>query len=139
LDTGKVQWVVINASNEDGDRTSPVFLAAQAALQGGHYWDLADQLYDAGVRSPAYFAQLIQGKEASQGRPLAEVLDDPSVRAGVAADYSDYKAMRIRGTPTFLLRKQQPDGRWTRGILEDTQPLDFFQRVLDGLLREGGA
>jgi len=135
IDTGKVQWVTINASNEAADRSLPVFLIARGALQQGRYWEWVGSLYRVGRRPPDELTALLAHPPPSGGASLEASLRDPAVREAVAADFSEYAALGIRGTPTFLLRKLGPDGRWTRGILEDTQPLDYFQRVLDELLK----
>jgi protein-disulfide isomerase len=136
VDTGKVQWVIINASNEAADRSSPVFLVARGALQQGRYWEMVDSLYQVGLHPPGFLAELITNSPRTGGRrSLEESLRDPSVREAVAADFSEYAMLGVRGTPTFLLRRLGRDGRWTRAILEDFQPLDYFQRVLDGLLK----
>jgi protein-disulfide isomerase len=136
IDTGKVQWVIINASNEAAERSSPVFLVARGALQQGTYWEMVDRLYQVDLRPPGFLAALIANSPLTGGRGLEASLRDPSVREAVAVDFSEYAELGIRGTPTFLLRKLGRDGRWTRTIIEDTQPLDYFQRVLDGLLKE---
>ena len=136
INTGKVQWVIINASNDTGDRTSPVFLVARGALRQGRYWDLVDSLYQVASRPPGFLAELIDKSPQADRAGLRASLSDKSVREAVAGDFSEYVELRIRGTPTFLLRKLGRDGRWTRAILEDFQTLDYFQQVLDGLLRE---
>lgn len=136
IETGKVQWVIINASNEAADQSSPVFLVARGALHQGKYWELVDQFYQVGLRPPEALAALIANRTTTGGQDLAESLHDPTVRDAVAADFAEYAALKIRGTPTFLLRKRGRDGRWTRAIIEDIQPLGYFQRVLDSLSKE---
>jgi len=136
VETGKVQWVIINASNEAADQTSPVFLVARDALHQGTYWELVDQLYQVGLRPPEDLEALIKNRATTNGQNLADSLQDPSVRDAVAADFAEYAALKIRGTPTFLLRKLGRDGRWKRAIIEDLQPLGYFQQVLDALLKE---
>lgn len=122
-------------TNEADDRSSPVFLVARGALRQGRYWEMVDSLYQVGLRPPNFLAELIASSPRIYRGGLEASLRDPSVREAVATDFSEYTELGIRGTPTFLLRKLRRDGRWARAILEDAQPLDYFQRVLDGLLK----
>ncbi len=134
IDTGKVQWVIVHASNQAADQASPLFLAARGALQQERYWSVAPTLYVAGLGPASTLAKLLTETPPTGGAALAASLQDAAVREAVAADFADYAKLGLRGTPTFLLRKLGRDGKWSRGIIEDTQPLSYFQRTLDGML-----
>jgi protein-disulfide isomerase len=132
---GLVQWVVINASNHPEDQTSRVFLVARHALHQGKYWDMADGLFRVGLRPPDALADFVAKSTLNDRADLETHLADPSVRAAVAADFAEYSLLKIRGTPTFLVRRLDRNGVWTETRLEDFQPLDFFERVLDELFK----
>lgn len=128
--------MIINASNDPADRLSPVFLVARGALQQGAYWDVVDRLYSVGLGAPEALADVIRQHLGLGHASLADSLSDATVRAAVAADFSDYVALGLRGTPTFLLRKLGRDHRWRRAMIEDLQPRDYFEETLDRLLNE---
>jgi protein-disulfide isomerase len=135
IDSGRVQWVVINASNDPSDQTSQIFLIARGALRQGKYWELSDSLFQVGLRSPGELADFVAKSIVTDRGKLEQALGDPALRAEVAADFADYEALKIRGTPTFLVRKRESDGKWTEGVVEDLQPLSYFQQVLDERLK----
>jgi protein-disulfide isomerase len=132
---GKVQWVVINASNNPEDQSSQIFLIARYALRQGKYWDIVDGLFQVGLRPPDVLADFVAKSPLIDRGDLETHLRDPSVHAAVAADFAEYVQLHIRGTPTFLVRRLDRNGVWTETRLEDFQPLDFFERVLDELLK----
>ena len=133
--TGKVQWVVINASNDPADQTDPIFRVARAALRQGMYWEINDSLFQVGLRPPGALAELLAKSPLNDRGGLEAGLRDPEIQAAVTADFADYGRLKIRGTPTFLVRSRSRNGQWVEAKIEDLQPLDFFRQVLDGLLR----
>ena len=135
IDPGKVQWVVINASNDSADQVAQVFLIARGALRQGKYWEMAGSLFQVGLRPASDLADLVAKSSLLDRSELEATLRDPTLSAAVAADFAEYAQLKLRGTPTFLVRKLGRDGRWTGALIEDIQPLDYFQRVLDELLK----
>ena len=135
IDPGKVQWVVINASNDPADQFTQVFLVARGVLRQGKYWAMAENLFQGGLRPASDLADLVAKSSLLDRSELEATLRDPTLSAAVAADFAEYAQLKLRGTPTFLVRKLDRDGRWSGALIEDIQPLDYFQRVLDELLK----
>ncbi|WP_438481269.1 thioredoxin domain-containing protein [Oleiharenicola lentus] len=134
IDTGKVAWVAINASNNPRDQDSQVFLAARAALQVGVYWESLPALFDVAGKSDQEPLAAFTFLEAAQKAALQKALSDPATHAHVVEDFSDYAHLKVRGTPTFLVRKLSNTGRWSEGVIEDLQPLAYYREVFDSLL-----
>ena len=55
--------------------------------------------------------------------------------SGSAEDAAEYRRLEIKSTPTFFIIKVRPDGRLVKVRLDGYQTLDYFERVLDELLK----
>lgn len=135
INAGKVQWVVLNASDENADQFSKIFALARCAGRQGKYWELLAGLFRVAHRAPSALEDLVAKNTAMDRGELEFCLRDRTVRRALAADFADYARLKVRGTPTFLVTKLHPDGRRTETTIAGGQKLEYFQRVLDELLK----
>jgi len=134
IDAGRVRWVVLNASDENADQFAKIFALARCAGRQGRYWELLDDLFRVAHRAPSFLEDLL-AKNTRLDRPaLDQCLRDRALRTVLADDFARYAALKVRGTPTFLIWKLGRDGTRTEATIAGGQKLDYFQRVLDGLL-----
>jgi predicted DsbA family dithiol-disulfide isomerase len=54
----------------------------------------------------------------------------------VAKDFELAARLKIRGTPTFVISKWSADGKRTEATIAGAQPLAYFQRAFDDLLKK---
>lgn len=132
---GKVQWVVLNASDDSSDQYSQIFPIARCALRQGKYWELLDGLFQVAHRAPSFLADLIAKSPLIDRGELEICLRDRAVRSEVGGDFAEYARLKLKGTPTFLIRKTSPDGTLTETTIAGAQTLEQFQRVLDEMLK----
>lgn len=91
---------------------------AHCAGEQGRFWQANDFLYERGRRPEAVTAEeLAAGVGVDAGR-LAECVDDPGTRRRIARDLEAGRALRVRGTPTFVLDGRVYPGRIPPEVLE---------------------
>jgi len=132
---GHVQWVVLNASDDPSDQFSKIFEIARCAHQQGKYWDILDSLFPVAHRAPSLVESLIDKSPHMHREKLDMCLRERSTRNTVAADFSLYARLKLKGTPTFLIWKMGPHGQTVETSIAGAQTLDHFQRVFDELLK----
>lgn len=135
VDTGKVQWVVLNASDDPSEQFAPIFQVARCALRQGRYWEVMTVLFEAASRPFSFVANSVKRSPQIDGAALDQCLGDRAVRNEVAADFAEYARLKAQGTPTFFVRKSEAGGRLTEATISGAQKLEYFQRVLDEVLK----
>ena len=135
---GKVQWVVLNASDDPSDQFGKIFAMARCASRQGKYWDMLDSLFQVAHRAPSFLEDLVAKSSRLDRDGLDLCLRDRSVRMAVAGDFAEYARLKIRGTPTFVIWKLGANGQRTETTIAGAQTLEYFQRVLDDLLKSSG-
>lgn len=133
--TGKVQWIILNASDDPSDQFSKIFELAHCAQQQGKYWVLRDSLFQVAHRAPSLLESLIAKSSLINRDELDMCLRDRQTRNAISADFSLYARLKLKGTPTFLIWKMGRDGQLTETSIAGAQTLDQFQRVFDELLK----
>lgn len=134
IDTGKVQWAMLHASDDPADQHSQIFAIARCAQRQGKYWELLDSLYQVANRPPSFLADLVARSALIDRVDLETCLRDRAVRHAVAADFADYRRLKLRGTPTFIVSKLGSDGRRTETIISGLQSQEYFQAAFNKLL-----
>ncbi len=135
IETGKVRWVVLNASDDPGEQYSPAYLLARCALRQGRYWEVLGTLFQLAPRPANFQAGLLEKNPLIDRDALALCRQDRTVRAAVTLDFADYVRAKARGTPTFLVRMTARDGARTETTIAGAQPLEYFRRVFDEMLK----
>jgi protein-disulfide isomerase len=134
IDTGKIQWVVVNASDDESEQYGKIFALARCAHRQGKYWDLLDGLFSVAHRAPSVLEELVAKSPLIDRAALEICLRDRSVRSAVTNDFADAARLKIRGTPTFVVSKAGADGQRTEVTIAGAQSLDYFRRAFDALL-----
>ena len=135
IDTGQVQWAMLNASDDPADQHSQIFTIARCAQRQGKYWELRDHLFQVANRPPSFLADLVAKSPLIDRADLEIGLRDRAVRNAVAADFADYARLKSRGTPTFRVTKIGASGERTEITIAGLKSLEHFQDALDQLLK----
>ena len=135
IETGKVQWVVINASDDESEQYDRIYSVARCVHRQGKYWDMLDGLFSVAHRAPSVLEELVARSPLLDRSEWEICLRDRSVRAAVASDFVHAARLKIRGTPTFVISKWSADGRRTETSIAGAQTLEYFQRAFDQLLK----
>ncbi len=136
IETGKVQWVVVNASDDESEQYGKIFALARCAHRQGKYWDLLDGLFSVAHRAPSVLEELVAKSPLINRAELEICLRDRSVRMAVTKDFVDAARLKIRGTPTFVVSKWSAGGQRTEVTIAGAQSLEYFRRALDDLLKK---
>jgi protein-disulfide isomerase len=136
IDTGKIQWVVVNASDDESEQYGKIFSIARCAQRQGKYWELLDGLFSVANRAPSVLEALVAKSPLLDRSELEICLQDRGVRSAVAKDFELAARLKIRGTPTFVISKWSADGKRTESTIAGAQPLAYFQRAFDDLLKK---
>ena len=134
INTGKVQWVVLHASDDAAEQHSPAYLIAHCALRQGKFWEIQDQLFAMAERPHGVVMAWARQHPLLDRDEIDRSLRDREIRNAVARDFADYAALKARGTPTFYLRRTHADGRLQDVTIAGAQKWEDFQRALDRLL-----
>ncbi len=136
VDTGKVQWFVVNATANPADKEDRIFTIARCADRRGRFWGALGSLFKlAGGPREELDRWIADNADLFPGGSNA-CLGDAAIQKEVAADFAEYGEARVRTTPTFLVRRLRGDGRKIEARIDGNQAPDYFQRVFDGLLKE---
>jgi protein-disulfide isomerase len=110
-------------------------IAAECAGRQGRFWHMHDRLF----QLPKPFTVAALREEARDldldSQRFSTCLDGEAI-ASVRKDMATAKALRITGTPTFLIGHIQPDGRVkVTHLLSGARPVAQFAGILDSLLK----
>lgn len=135
IDSGKVRWIVINASDNTAEKTSEIFALGRCLERQGNYWKAIDRLFENGNRAPSLLKGLFVKNPDVDGAALEACLQTGAARQDVSDDFAEFTRLRIVGTPTFFIRKLKPDGTWTQARVNGYQSFEYFERVIDTMLQ----
>jgi protein-disulfide isomerase len=136
IETGKVQWAVINASDDESEQYGKIFTIARCAHRQGKYWELLDGLFSVAHRAPSVLEAWVAKSPLLDRSELELCLKDRTVRTAVASDFAHAARLKIRGTPTFVISKWSADGQRTEALIAGAQSLEYFRRAFDELLKK---
>lgn len=135
IDTGKVQWVVLNASDDPADEFAKIFSIARCALRQGKYWEMLDSFFAVAHRPSSALTDLVAKSPLLDKGELEICLRERSTRTALTADFSDYRHLKLHGTPSFLVSRLASDGSRTDAAVAGLQTLDYFRQVLDKMVK----
>lgn len=136
IETGKIQWVVVNASDDESEQHGKIFALARCVHRQGKYWEMLDGLFSVAHRAPSALEALVAKSPLLDRSELEICLQDRGVRSAVVKDFELAARLKIRGTPTFVISKGSADGKRTEATIAGAQPLAYFQRAFDDLLKK---
>jgi protein-disulfide isomerase len=135
IDTGKVQWVMLNGSIVPTDKDAAVFTAAHWALRHGRYWQMEDFLFaNSRVSAGAFVDLLAKNYPADAGEIEADLRPDSSLRREVAADFAEIARLKVPGTPMFYVRRWRQNGKYIQARIYDYESFDYFENVITRLM-----
>jgi protein-disulfide isomerase len=135
IDTGQVQWVMLNGSIAPADKDAAVFAAAHWALRQGQYWQMEDFLFANSRASASVFVDLLsKNHPADAGEIEACLRPDSSVRREVAADFAEIALLKVPGTPMFYVRRWRHNGKYIQARIYDYESFDYFENVIARLM-----
>jgi|HubBroStandDraft_2_1064218.scaffolds.fasta_scaffold30899_2 protein-disulfide isomerase len=135
IDTGKVQWVMLNGSIIPTDKDAAVFAAAHWALRKGRYWQTEDFLFANNQVSAGALVDLLAKKYPADAGEIETCLrPDSSVRREVAADFAEIALLKVPGTPMFYVRRWRPNGKYIQARIYDYESFDYFEDVIARLM-----
>jgi protein-disulfide isomerase len=135
IDTGKVQWVMLNGSIVPADQDAPVFAVAHWALRQGRYWQMEDFLFANSQASAGAFMELLAKNDpAVAGEIEACLRPDSSVGREVAADFAEIARLKVPGTPMFYVRRWKHGGKYIQARIYDYESFDYFENVIARLM-----
>lgn len=136
VDTGKVQWFVVNATANSADKEDRIFALARCANRRGRFWEALGSLFMLAGGTREELDRWVADNAGLFPGGSQACLGDAAIQKEVAADFAEYREARVRTTPTFLVRRLRGDGRRIEARIDGNQAPDYFQRVFDGLLKE---
>jgi protein-disulfide isomerase len=134
--SGKVQWVMVPSSFDASHRFSRLFALGRCALQQGKFWDVLEYIMGNSQHSADLLEQRVGKHPAIDREALGSCVRDRHTQQVIDADFREHDALKIRQTPTFIIRRRHRDGTHTEARLEGLQELEYFQRVLEELLKK---
>lgn len=135
IKTGKVQWFLVPSSDNPADPSSKIFAVGRCLLKQGKFWDQLDFLMTISNRPSSFLNDLIAKNPAIDSGELAFCLQDREISRAVGKDFDEFHALKIPGTPTFIVRKMKADGTRTEAVVRGFQDAEYFQRLFDELAR----
>jgi protein-disulfide isomerase len=110
IDTGKVRFVTRDLPLDMHANAFPAAEAARCAGEQGQFWKLRDTMItNAHALAPEKIIEYAQAISLDIPKFRA-CLDSHKYKDAVRKDYEEAAALRIEGTPTFLIGKTTPEG-----------------------------
>ena len=135
VDSGKVQWVLVPSSDNAADQSSRIFAIGRCVHRQGKFWETLDFLMNISNRPSSFLEDLVAKNSAIDAGDLAFCLQDRETSRQVAKDFDEYQLLKVKGTPTFFIRRLRADGSRTEATVRGLQTAEYFQRVFDELLK----
>ena len=135
IKTGKVQWFLVPSSDNPADPSSRIFQIGRCVMRQGKFWENLDFLMTISKRPPSFLNDLVAKNSAINAEELGICLQQRETRMTVAKDFEEFSALKIPGTPTFVIRKLRADGTRTEALVRGFQPAEYFQRIFDELAK----
>jgi protein-disulfide isomerase len=136
IDTGRVRWIVLNASNAAAEQDAPVFAIARGALRADRYWELAGPFFREARRPEARLCETLARPGGPDAAELARWAGDNANRGEVAADFAEFAALKLEGTPSFIIRKRTPEGRFLQARIEGYESAAYLALALEQMLQK---
>ena len=135
VDTGKVQWTMVPSSDNPADPGSRLFALARCIHRQGKFWEMLGFLMTISNRPSTSLDGLIAKNSAINSDELSFCMQDREIRRTVAKDFEEFQLLKVKGTPTFLIRRLNADGSRTETSVRGLQTVEYFQRIFDELLK----
>jgi protein-disulfide isomerase len=135
VDSGKVQWFMVPTSDNPADQSGQIFLMGRCVERQGKFWDQLQFLMTISSRPPSFLNDLVRKNSAIDSEELTFCLQQRDTRVLVAKDFEEYHALKVIGTPTFVIRKLRADGTRAETTVRGYHPAEYFQQIFDELAK----
>ena len=135
IKTGKVQWFMVPSSDNPADPSGKIFAVGRCLQRQGKFWEQLGFLMTISNRPSSFLNDLIAKNSAIDAGELSFCLQDREIPREVARDFDEFHALKIPGTPTFIIRKLRADGTRTETMVRGYQPAEYFARIFDELAK----
>ena len=132
---GKVQWMMVPSSDLSGDESGRLYAIGRCVNRQGKFWGTLDFLMKISHKPSSFLDDLVGKNSALNASELGLCLQDRESRLWVAKDFAEYHLLKVKGTPTFIIRKYRADGSHTEATVRGFQSAEYFQRIFDELLK----
>ena len=133
IETGQVQWFFVPGSVNATGRNHRVYALGRCAEEQGKFWDILDFLIANSHRAPSRLGDLVGRHPALDQQEFSFCMRDRETEQMVLADFDEFDLLEVKQTPTFIVRRQNPDGTRTETRFGGYQSVEYFQRVLGEL------
>jgi protein-disulfide isomerase len=138
IDTGKVRWVALNLPLPFHKDAKKAAQSAHCAGEQGKFWEMREELF----KNPkSIAAEDLPGHAASVGvdvEAFKACMASDRHLADIDQDARDASAVRLTGTPSFIIGKTASD-KITGDVVVGAQPLNVFNAAIKKALGEGVA
>ncbi len=136
IDKGLVKWVVKNFPLRFHQFAFPAARGLVCAGElGGRdaFWKYYFKIFNVEMLNPSSPAQVAEEIGLDREK-FGRCLDSEEVKDKVAESMRYGSAIGIRGTPTFIIGKDNGDGTMTGEMVVGAQPYEVFKNKIDSLL-----
>ncbi len=135
IDTGKVRWVALNLPLPFHKDARKAAQAAHCAGEQGKFWEMREELF----KNPQKLAaEHLPEHAASVGvdvKAFNACMASDRHMSDIDQDAKDASAVRLTGTPSFIVGKTASD-RITGQVIIGAQPLNVFSAAIKKALGE---
>jgi protein-disulfide isomerase len=136
VDTGKVQVMMINASDDPAESSAKIFAVGRCLNQQGKLWSQMDFMFQIASKPSSFLDDLIAQNPEINSDDLAVCLQDRVTRQKVAGDFAEYQRIEVKGTPAFFINRLNAKGQRTETRADGYEGFEYFQQVFDALLKQ---
>jgi len=138
IDTGKVRWVALNLPLPFHKDARKAAQSAHCAGEQGKFWEMREELF----KNPQKMAEAdLPVHAASVGvdvEAFKACMASDRHLADIDQDAKDAGAVRLTGTPSFIIGKTAGD-KLTGDVVVGAQPLNVFNAAIKKVLGEDAA
>lgn len=134
IDTGKVQMIFRDLPLEIHPLAKDAAVAVNCAGAQGHYWDMADALFNDQERLGEDLYRELAGRFGLDMKLYQACLADPAGLKVIEQSTQEAAALGIEGTPTFLIGRVEGDRLVDALTVVGAQPYPALAQVIDSFL-----
>jgi protein-disulfide isomerase len=134
IDTGKVQMIFRDLPLDFHPLAKDAAVAVNCAGAQGHYWDMADALFDDQERLGEGLYRELAGRFGLDMKLYQTCLADPASLKVIEQSTQEAVALGIEGTPTFLIGRVEGDRLVDALTVVGAQPYPALAQVIDSFL-----
>jgi protein-disulfide isomerase len=135
IDNGKIMMIYRDLPLDFHALAKGAAVAAYCAGAQGHFWEMADALFDGQERLGSAYYNALAARLGLDTDAFKSCLTDPAAEAKVTRDVADAASLGIDGTPAFFIGRVEGDRVIDAEYVSGAQPFPVFARILDSLVK----